>query len=249
MTTANDLWNATSEEPWTAALALASTRTNPSRRELERELEDRLTPAVIAALTPEGWATFLRDKYFVWKYTAANRLATTRTWLARHVETKGVPDLDRIRHAILSPPDPGIGARIRAAKEIGGLGTAGASGLLALLYPREFGTVDQFIVTALRGVPNLPEREILLAMEPNHLTVADAVTLILILRRKATELKTRFGGTRWTPRMIDMALWAVGRPYARTSSVATTRPASQGRSATENAPALGAGRTGLPPRT
>ncbi len=46
-----------------------------------------------------------------------------------------------------------------AAKKTPGLGFAGASGLLALLYPQKFGTVDQFVVKTLRNVPTLPTWE------------------------------------------------------------------------------------------
>ena len=49
----------------------------------------------------------------------------------------------------LDPSD--VGAALQTALAIRGLGTAGASGLLALLYPRDLTTVDQFVVKALRG--------------------------------------------------------------------------------------------------
>jgi hypothetical protein len=36
----------------------------------------------------------------------------------------------------------------------------------------------------------------------------DAVLLIDIMRRKAIDLNALFGTVEWTPRMVDMILWA-----------------------------------------
>lgn len=44
------------------------------------------------------------------------------------------------------------------AKRIRGLGIAGAPGLLAVLYPEHFETVDQLVVDALFGVSTWSER-------------------------------------------------------------------------------------------
>jgi len=52
------------------------------------------------------------------------------------------------------------------ATSIHGLGIAGASGLLTLMYPDQFGTVDQFVVKALREVEGLPQRAALERMNP-----------------------------------------------------------------------------------
>jgi hypothetical protein len=52
------------------------------------------------------------------------------------------------------------------ASQIRGLGTAGASGLLALMYPTHFGTVDQFVVKGLQQVDDLLEKAALGRMNP-----------------------------------------------------------------------------------
>jgi len=51
------------------------------------------------------------------------------------------------------------------------------------MYPREFGTVDQFLVKALRKIHGLPEAAALGAMKPDSLWPSDGVVLIGILRR------------------------------------------------------------------
>jgi hypothetical protein len=91
--------------------------------------------------------------------------------------------------------------------KIPGLGVAGASGLLAVLRPGYFGTVDQYVVRALRDVP-IPEALDITEMNPESLTGLDGALLIRVLRRKAAELTNSFG-VPWTPREVDMALWAV----------------------------------------
>jgi hypothetical protein len=88
-----------------------------------------------------------------------------------------------------------------------GLGTSGASGLLAVLYPEHFGTADQFVVKALASLQELREVEIVRAMNPGQLTNRDGEILIKMLRHKAAELNTVFRTEFWTPRKIDMVLW------------------------------------------
>ena len=205
-----DLWGTGDERQWREALEHYWDLVRPELLALEREMAD-LTPAAVAAMTAEDWVAFLREKYFRWKYTAPNRYATTTHALARQVEGEGIERLDEIRRRILDSGTQHLGDRLRAALEIKGLGAAGASGLVALLYPESFGTVDQFVVKALRQIEDLPEREVLLAMEPEALCVSDAVLLILILQRKAKELNEAFGMSEWTPRKVEMVLWAVGR--------------------------------------
>jgi hypothetical protein len=104
-----------------------------------------------------------------------------------------------------------IRSSLEVVDEIRGLGTAGASGLLALMYPQKFATVDQFVVKALRQVDGLPEAEPIARMDPEGLSVKDGVLLIDILRRKAADNNRAFNSKTWTPRKLDMVLWTYGR--------------------------------------
>ena len=47
-----------------------------------------------------------------------------------------------------------------------------------------------------------------LRLDHNNLKERDAVLLIDIMRRKARQLNGWFGTNKWTPRKIDMILWA-----------------------------------------
>ena len=76
------------------------------------------------------------------------------------------------------------------------------------MYPNNFATVDQFAVKALCQIPGLPESSDLKKMKPDNLTLRDGIILINIMQRKAKENNKVFGTDFWTPRKIDMILWA-----------------------------------------
>jgi hypothetical protein len=151
------------------------------------------------------------NKYFPWKYTQANRLIQT-TLLFRSYEDEGKLDyLHSVTRKLFTFDPAHIGEGLEIARAIHGLGPAGASGLLANIFPKWFGTADQFVVKSLCEVKSLPESPKLLAMltHSDCLTEGDAMLLIAIMRRKARQLKEMFGTDEWTPRKIEMILWAV----------------------------------------
>jgi hypothetical protein len=59
-----------------------------------------------------------------------------------------------------------------------GLQYAGASGLLAVLFPKHFAMADRFVVEALREVESLLEKQRIAAMNAQSLNESDAVLLI-----------------------------------------------------------------------
>ena len=71
----------------------------PADVELIRELEP-LNLEQIRELDAQGWYDFLFDKYFRWKYTAANRLATTRRSLSKYTENGRIDELLSIKEPI-----------------------------------------------------------------------------------------------------------------------------------------------------
>ena len=131
--------------------------------------------------------------------------------LKRQATAAGRHHLLTIRDRVLGCENVSIQDALRAATQFKGLGPAGASGLLALLFPAKFGTVDQFAVGALRRVRCLPERDQLARMNPENLTVANGVVLVGIMRRKAVSLNELFNTCGWTPRKVDKLLWASER--------------------------------------
>ena len=146
-----ELWTSSDPAAWERALARYWSYVRPENLDLERSL-DSLDLERLREMDSQSWYQFLRDEYFVWKYTAANRYASTTGQLQRYVDDDALDELDAIRRKLLSLDTDDIRLSLYAAEEIRGLGTAGASGLLSLMYPHKFGTVDQFVVKALSEV-------------------------------------------------------------------------------------------------
>ena len=97
-------------------------------------------------------------------------------------------EFKRVLDGIFSISPQDIYLHLANITRITGLGVAGASGILALVLPQYFGTVDRYAVENLQKV-------------------YDAVTLIHIYREKAEEI-SRIFGISCTPKMIDMVLWS-----------------------------------------
>jgi hypothetical protein len=206
----SELWQSKDECAWQEALRRYWNYVRPPHLELERSLES-LDLKKVKAFTPLEWYEFLRDEYFRWKYTAPNRYATTTRQLRRYLDDGCLEQLDRVRQRLLALTPSDVRGGLLAAREIRGLGTAGASGLLALMHPNVFATVDQFVVKALAQVRTLPEALALAKMNPQSLSIENAIVLIGIMQRQAVALNRQFSSEFWTPRKIDQVLWTYGR--------------------------------------
>src|SRR5688572_8576503 len=97
--TINALWHSNKEPLWVAALDRYLRLVKPTDRDLVRELEP-LDMSMVRKLDPRGWFEFLHDKYFRWKYTAPNRLKTTRNALQKYITTNTSGDLFRIKERL-----------------------------------------------------------------------------------------------------------------------------------------------------
>jgi hypothetical protein len=210
--TIDELWTQGDAAAWEDALEQywVGGFIKPANIDLERRMET-LDIERIRRMDLKAWYNFLHDEYFRWKYTAPNRYATTTKSLKRYVVENRLGELHRIKDNLLALDQTHVRRGIEAAKEILGLGTAGATGLLALLYPKVFATVDQFVVKALLEIPALPEYDRLSQMKPENLNPADGVILIQIMQNRASENNRLFATSKWTPRMIDKVLWTYGR--------------------------------------
>lgn len=205
-----DLWRSSDSAEWEQALQHYWHFVQPRNLDLERTL-DALDVESLRCLSTQGWYDFLHDEYFRWKYTAPNRYATTTIQLKKYLDNGELEELESIRQQLLNMDCNDVRRGLITANKIRGLGTAGASGLLSLMYPKHFATVDQFVVKALRLVAGLPEATALSKMNPKNLSISDGVLLIGIFTRKARENNQAFGTSAWTPRKVDMVLWTYGR--------------------------------------
>jgi hypothetical protein len=207
MNTISNLWNSKFESDWRVALEKYWEFVRPENVGLEKELNDLKLERIID-LDPVSWYDFLHDRYFHWKYTAPNRYASTTLALRRYKDLDQLDKLFDIKMRLLNFDISDISVGLLIAKEIHGLGIAGSSGLLSLMYPNDFATVDQFAVKALCQISNLPDSKDLKKMKPDNLTLRNGKVLINIMRDKAKENNAIFDTNFWTPRKIDMILWA-----------------------------------------
>ena len=204
------LWDSRSGKIWTIYLKHYWDLVKSSNFDLTKELE-QIELSTIKELSPKEWYDFLLDKYFVWKYTASHRYASTTKHLRKYEIENKLDKLLLLRDEIVNLKDEPIEKSLKKAKEIKGLGIAGASGLLSILFPSKYGTVDQFVVKRLLEIHDLPERKIITEIKPDSIRPSQGATLIEILRRKADELNIQNKTDFWTPRRVDMVLWSFGR--------------------------------------
>jgi hypothetical protein len=218
MLSTNDLWNSTRESDWQDALREYWSFVKPTHMAIEKEI-DSIDTQEVANMNAQQWFDFLLNKYFYWKYTEKKRYVTTTYHLKKYLgPDDSLDDLFLIKEEIFSFDKEDIATGLKTASKIKGLGTAGASGLLAVLFPSKFGTVDQFAVKALSEVHGLPEESAIAAMSPEKIRTKDGVVLIRIMRRKANELNTMLQTGYWSARKVDMVLWSRPREKKRQST-------------------------------
>jgi hypothetical protein len=205
--TLNELWNSSNQEDWLNALNRYWKYVKPTHLELEKKF-DSLDYRSVQVKNELQWYLFLKNEYFRWKYTAPNRYATTSQQLSEYEKHDNLAGLHDIKKEIFAFNRENELEGLRIASKTKGLGIAGASGLLAVLFPSYFGTVDQFVVKALREIDYFKENPILKNINPNNITIKQGAFLIQVMKEKARELNRQTSTNFWTPRKIDMILWS-----------------------------------------
>lgn len=205
-----DLWYFQNEDEWKSELDAYWKYIKPENLRLEKEIS-KINVEMIRSMSADEWFDFLLDKYFRWKYTAANRYTTTTNYLKKYEEENRIEELHKIKNKLLKIDKRDIKKLLKILSEIRGLGSAGASGLLALLYPNHFGTIDQFVVKSLKEIKSIPESKDVNKINLENITISQGVLLINIMKNKAENLNKLFKTDFWTPRKIDMILWTYER--------------------------------------
>ena len=148
------LWNSHSENAWDQRLEMYWTMDSVKNNlPVEKKLHD-LQRKTVEAMTAEQFYIFLHDSYFKWKFTDCRWFPPNLRRLEMY-ETEGKEELGIIKDTIFSlhkrRPD-GTKALMEEVTKIHGLGAAGGSGLLSILFPEHYGTIDQFVVESLQKV-------------------------------------------------------------------------------------------------
>lgn len=201
------LWHNGTEEMWKNALGTYWDSFNDEQYRLEKELEV-IDVNEVLAFSANDFYSFLYNQYFPWKFTNKLFLSRNRKHLEKYLLNNEMNRLSLIQKRLANLNFADIKESLAVASSIRGLGTAGASGLLTILYPEYFGTVDKFVVFSLLKIEGLQQQSVISCMNPEALTLNDGAALIEIMREKSAELNKRFNTDFWTPRKIDMILWA-----------------------------------------
>ena len=199
----NEIWNSKEISVWKDALAKATMETG--RDDSIETKMSKLNVEYIQHLPVEDFYSFLHDDYFVWKYTAKNRLASTRKSLKKY-ETN-MEKLREIQEELFNFDLSKIDKGLEIAHKIEGLGVAGASGLLALLFPSYFATVDDMVIRALLTCDEYRDDATIKAINRQDIEEDEAVYLIEQFKKKAHELNALSNEYCWRPRDIDVILW------------------------------------------
>ena len=207
----NRLWYCKDENIWKKELQRYYSKLSKEELELDLELE-ALTAKEVESYSVDKFYNFLYEKYFIWKYGYSQYLSTYLTSLSKYKVENRMSDLEEIKNNMFSVNLINVEKCLSNAKKIHGLGVAGASGLLSIIFPEHFGTVDKFVVLTLRKVQGLQEEKFIREIKnPSSLSVKEGTILINLMRKKAKELNKQFKTDFWTPRKIDMILWHIDR--------------------------------------
>lgn len=201
----NQLWKSTEECEWLSALDNYWSQVKKENEDIEKEL-DALTVSCYEDIP--NWPDFILNKYIPWKYTnPLFRKKNTKLFQAMLYDQLGF--VEKTIQKLFNTPKTNIKQCLKLIIKFRGIGVAGASGLLAILFPDHFGTVDQFVVKGLQEIDDLPEGDLLTSINPKSISEENAVLLIEIMKNKARHLNELFSTGFWTPRKIDMVLWGL----------------------------------------
>lgn len=120
----------------------------PTNLELEKRM-DRLEFKLVENMELDEFYEFMIEDYFQWKYTDSRWLKRNREYFSRYASEEKLDELWEIKEELFSFNLNDIERGLKITSSIKGLGVAGGSGLLALLFPAYFATVDQFVVKSL----------------------------------------------------------------------------------------------------
>lgn len=203
----SELWKSEEENEWHAAKENYWKYVIPQNVALEKKIIN-IDRNAIRNMELLDFYNFLYDDYFRWKFTESRWLKTSREHFGKYAFEEKLEELSLIQKQLFTFDLNDIREGLKIASSIRGLATAGGSGLLAVLFPEHFGTVDQFIVKALQSIDDISESVRVSRVKPDNISIDDGVVIIKIMREKAAELNRIFGTSAWTPRAIDMVLWS-----------------------------------------
>ena len=143
------LWESGMEGSWKKWLRYYWEFIKKQRYSLELEIYiDELDAEIVKKMPTKEFYEFLWHCYFPWKFGSSREfLCKNRNEkLKLHECGDGFDKLNEIKSKLFDFDKNDIGEGLKIASEIHGLGVVAASGLLAVLFPNYFGTIDRFAV-------------------------------------------------------------------------------------------------------
>jgi len=204
-----NIWNCRDIDKWKKAEEKYWERLNQVAI-IEKKFE-QMTTEEILGMPPDKFYIFLRDMYFPWKFTGVYlkpRLENLKTIENKQTQIKDViDDLKELQKRIADKKelnDDDMSNAIRNLQKIPGIGPSAATGLLSILFPTHFGTIDKFVGINLRNIGCKIDEQ-----EYTNISVESAIKMEKILIDKAKELNKEMNTDYWTPRRLDKILWSI----------------------------------------
>jgi len=222
------LWRSNEVSAWQDALAKYWNH-GPVRRNIDVERHmDRLTAEDRGAILASGGALvdFLDHWYYSWKFFAIAPYDIPKHQAKVRIEYATNSDKYNAiarRLGALNADDVDQCLRYVASRSIPGLQLSAGSGLLAVLYPTWFGTVDQHTLRALQTLDDeraawlrrhIPDPKTFFPANNNDRGRHAAKLMTQLYREKSQELARLDGETGWTPRRVEMVCYTL-RPGTR----------------------------------
>jgi hypothetical protein len=201
--TIKNLWHSIDENEWKNALEqyFVYMASIPELIDIEIDVMSQ-TEESISKMTSEEWYELL-CAYMKWKFDKhylGNRIVGLSNDTA----------LDAKKDELLHCDKENIEQMISILIKINELGVKSASGLLALLFPKLYGTVDKFTIIALQKLEEYPKLELVDPDFSGSKFLELAIYIIEIYRSKAKQLNVEFKTDFWNPRKIEIILWIYG---------------------------------------
>ena len=168
---------------------------------------------------------FLIDDYYLWKFGNLYSNKRRERFRTYYVDGRRLNNLQAVKDRMFSFDLSKTAEGLNITTQIFGFRVIRASGLVALLFPEHFATIDRFIIQPLMKVRNLLKHKTIALIDPAKPTINDGVLLINIMKKKTMELNQMFGQNHWLPRDLGMVLWAIRTDTEKRESIyKTTKP-------------------------
>lgn len=223
MASIQDVWTSGDESIWLAQIATYWERVGGQKKKALEEELDSLKIQSVRDFTNEEWRDFLAIKYIPWKHSPGPFWASIqKKFIAKYESAESLNRLSANKRRIFGSSPEMIIDLLRTVDEIYQFGIPSASGLLSLLFPLHFGTVDRFAMESLQRIEEFKNDLAIQRIDSKNIRLGDAVRAISIMRAKALENNRIFKTNYWTSRRIDMVLWST-RESGNRHRVAGTR--------------------------